>query len=69
MTRSERPVAERNAGAFMGPDILVPTPMGTLGEESARDSAELDDDALADPPRPTWLRRLIDRLTMRRDRA
>ena len=69
MTRSERPVAERNAGAFMGPDIMVPTPMGTLGDESARDSVEHDDDALPDPPRPTWFRRLIDRLTTRRDRS
>jgi hypothetical protein len=63
MARSERPRAEPNAGAFMGPDIMVPVPMGTLGEEPVTD----DDphDAPQEPRRRGWLERVLDRLTMR----
>jgi hypothetical protein len=64
MARSERPRAEPNAGAFMGPDIMVPVPMGTLGEEPVTDD-DLDDDAPEEPRRRGWLQRIVDRLTMR----
>jgi hypothetical protein len=64
MARSERPRAEPNAGAFMGPDIMVPVPMGTLGEEPVTNDG-LDDDAPEEPRRRGWLQRIVDRLTMR----
>ena len=66
MARNERPRAERNAGAFMGPDIMVPVPMGTLGEEPVNSDRDLDDDDRPpSKPRRGWLRRIIDGLTMR----
>jgi hypothetical protein len=63
MARSERPKSERNAGAFMGPDIMVPLPMGTLGDEPV--NADRDDDRPRAQQRRGWLHRLVDRLTMR----
>jgi hypothetical protein len=65
MARSERPLPERNAGAFMGPDIMVPVPMGTLGDEPLPADQDVDDDRPRAKPRSGWLRRLVDRLTMR----
>jgi len=66
MARNERPRAERNAGAFMGPDIMVPVPMGTLGDEQPNPDRDLDDDDRPPPkPRRGWLRRIVDGLTMR----
>ena len=68
MARNERPRAERNAGAFMGPDIMVPVPMGTLGDEQPNPDRDLDldlDDRPPPKPRRGWLRRIIDGLTMR----
>jgi hypothetical protein len=64
MARSERPLPERNAGAFMGPDIMVPVPMGVLGDEPLPAERDVDDDPRPEPRRG-WLRRLVDRLTMR----
>ena len=32
MSRPTRRQAQRNAGAFLGPDLLVPVPMRTLDE-------------------------------------
>jgi hypothetical protein len=65
MARSERPLPERNAGAFMGPDIMVPVPMGTLGDEPPAAGSDEDDDLPQAKPGRSWLRRLMDRLTMR----
>jgi hypothetical protein len=64
MARTERPRGERNAGAFMGPDIMVPVPMGTLGDEPLPDR-DSDDDRPPPKPRRGWLRRIADALTMR----
>ena len=58
MARSERPQPERNAGAFMGPDIMVPVPMGSLDDEPV-------DETPRPRPRRGWLQRIVDRLTMR----
>ena len=33
MSRPRRRHAQRNAGAFLGPDLLVPVPMRTLDEK------------------------------------
>jgi hypothetical protein len=50
--------SEPNAGAFMGPDVMIPTPMGKLGElPPARESS--NDDA---PPAP---KTLIERFEQR----
>jgi len=65
MARNERPRAERNAGAFMGPDIMVPVPMGTLGDEQSNPDRDLEDDRPPPKPRRGWLRRVVDGLTMR----
>ena len=64
MARSERPLPERNAGAFMGPDIMVPVPMEPLGDEPPAAGIE-DDDRPRARPRRGWLQRIVDRLTMR----
>jgi hypothetical protein len=58
MERNERPEAQRNAGAFMGPDLLVPAPMSTLSDE-------LDDerhDGQLRREREGWLARLVRRM-------
>jgi hypothetical protein len=34
MAESQRPGPQRNAGAFLGPDVLIPVPMRTLDDES-----------------------------------
>lgn len=34
MADSPRRQPERNAGAFLGPDVLIPVPMRTLDDES-----------------------------------
>jgi hypothetical protein len=64
MARRERPRAKRNAGAFMGPDIMVPVPMEPLGSERGDSDRETDVETRA-RPRRGWLQRLVDRLTMR----
>ncbi|HEY0443260.1 MAG TPA: hypothetical protein VGC90_03470 [Candidatus Limnocylindrales bacterium] len=51
---------EPNAGAFMGPDVMIPTPMGRLGElPPPRESA--NDDELP-PPRTSLVERFVDRV-------
>jgi hypothetical protein len=65
MARSERPQAERNAGAFMGPDIMVPVPMEPLGTEHGDGDRENDEAEPRARPRRGWLQRIVDRLTMR----
>jgi hypothetical protein len=57
MERSERPEAQRNAGAFMGPDVMIPTPMSTLGDEAAEPRGRQHEQ-----PREGWLARLVRRL-------
>lgn len=72
--RNRRP--EPNAGAFLGPDVLIPVPMGTLGTDYPPD-APTDREAATDraaastgPERlPSRLARLIRRLAGRSNRA
>jgi hypothetical protein len=64
MARNERPVAQPNAGAFMGPDIMVPVPMEPLGSERGDGDRETDEEPRPRPRRGR-LQWLVDRLTMR----
>lgn len=65
VARDERPRAEQSAGAFMGPDIMVPVPMGMLGADRPTAGEDGDENAARRQPRRGWLQRLVDRLTMR----
>lgn len=61
MRRTGQP--ERNAGAFLGPDLLVPVPMHTLSDEYRDRPSEpegSDREPVLEPP--GVVRRLIDRL-------
>jgi hypothetical protein len=65
MSQHRRRQAESNAGAFLGPDILVPVPMGSAGVR--RDGPdEPEDDRVPEPPSPGVLRRFRERLMGRR---
>ena len=63
MARREQRRAQPNAGAFMGPDIMVPVPMGTL--DDAPRAGDAMEDEQPRPRRRGWLERIVDRLTMR----
>jgi hypothetical protein len=60
--RERRPA--RNAGAFLGPDILVPVSTRPLGSEPPPHELETDDAAPV-PPRPGLLTGLLRRLAGR----
>ena len=61
MSQHRRRRAEPNAGAFLGPDIMVPVPMGAAGAH--RDEpADPEDDRVPEPPSPGVLRRFRERL-------
>lgn len=70
MRRRERREAERNAGAFLGPDLLVPVPMRTLSDDYHDTPAEPEDDRVPEPESRGSHRRTLDRLLslVRRDR-
>lgn len=54
---------QRNAGAFLGPDLLAPVPMRTLSDEYHDGPAEPEDSDRVPPPEaPGWVRRLRDQL-------
>ena len=58
--------AERNAGAFLGPDVLVPAPMRTLDDEYHDEPTEPEDsDREPEPEQPSAIRRIMDRLMRR----
>ncbi len=58
MGNPERRGVERNAGAFLAPDALLPVPMRTLSDDYHDAPAEPPDDRAPEPHRP----RLIDRI-------
>lgn len=60
--------AERNAGAFLGPDMLAPVPMHTLSDECHDEPVDPPDDRVPPPEPPGFLRRAIHRLRALRDR-
>jgi len=57
--------SERNAGAFLGPDILVPASMRTLCDEYRDERAEPGEEREPEPRPPGLVRRVIERLTRR----
>lgn len=66
MGEPERRRAEHNAGAFLGPFVMVPVPMRTLSDDYHDDPTEPEDsDRIPEPEPPSRLRRLIRRI--RRD--
>ena len=66
MSRPKPRQAERNAGAFLGPDVLVPAPMRTLDDEYHDEPTEPEDsDREPEPEPPGAIRRVLDRLKRR----
>jgi hypothetical protein len=63
MSRPDRrPI--HNAGAFLGPDLLVPVPLRTLSDDYHDEPAEPEDSAREpEPELPGRMRRLLDRLS------
>jgi hypothetical protein len=58
--------SQPNAGAFMGPDIMVPVPMGKLGTDYPPDGPEREA-GNGTPKRRGWLARVVSRLFGRSD--
>ena len=55
--------AQRNAGAFIGPDILAPVPMRTLSDDYHDAPTEPEDSDRVPPPDvPGRARRLVDKI-------
>jgi len=65
MSRPKPRRAERNAGAFLGPDILVPASLRTLSDEYRDEPTYPEDEHEPEPERPGLFRRVIDRLARR----
>ena len=67
MSGSKPKRGEGNAGAFYSPDGIgmIPVPMRPLGSDYGDASNELEDDREPEPEPPSFLRRLVDRLTHR----
>ena len=63
--------AERNAGAFLGPDLggggPIPVPMRTLSDDYADVPEPEDSDRVPEPREPGRVRRLLDKLGRRSD--
>jgi hypothetical protein len=65
MSRPKPRRAERNAGAFLGPDILVPASLRTLSDEYRDEPTYPEDEHEPEPEPPGLVRRVIDRLARR----
>jgi len=66
MSRPKQGQGERNAGAFLGPDVLVPAPLRTLEDDYHDEPAEPEDSDREPEPEPRGLiSRVLDRLTRR----
>lgn len=61
--------AERNAGAFLGPDLLIPVPMRTLSDDYHDTRAEPPDDREPAPEPPGLIARIRARFIHRTDRG
>jgi hypothetical protein len=66
MGRPKAKRAQRSAGAFLGPDLLVPVPMSTLSDEY-RDEPTEPEDSEREPELepPGRVRRVLDKLRRR----
>jgi hypothetical protein len=62
MTRPEPRRAERNTGAFLGPDMLAPVPMRTLSDDLRHEPTEAAEEREPEPDRPGVIRRVLERL-------
>jgi hypothetical protein len=67
MSRPKAGRTKQNAGAFLGPDMLVPMPMHTLDDEYRDEPTEPEDDREPEPEPAGLLSRLVNRLTRRMD--
>jgi hypothetical protein len=65
MSRPKPRRAERSAGAFLGPDILVPASIRTLSDEYRDEPTYPEDEREPEPEPPGFIRRVIERLTRR----
>jgi len=61
--------AERNAGAFLGPDILIPIPMRTLSDDYDDWPTEPSDDREPPPEPPGIVARIRESFAGRTGRA
>jgi hypothetical protein len=59
MGEDKRGTRERNAGAFMGPDIMVPVPMRTLSDDYEDRPTDPPEDTAPAPERPGLISRLV----------
>ena len=63
MGRPKTNRAQRNAGAFLGPDLLVPVPMSTLSDEYRDEPTEPEDSERAPEFEPPGrVRRVLEKL-------
>jgi hypothetical protein len=66
VSRKTRKRREQNAGAFLGPDMLVPAPIRTLSDDYRDEPTEPEPEpepAPESPPEPPGIvRRMVDRL-------
>jgi hypothetical protein len=67
MSRPKPRRAERNAGAFLGPDILVPAPMRTLSDDYRDEPTEPEEEREPEEEPLGVFRRMIERLARRPD--
>jgi hypothetical protein len=59
--------AEQSAGAFLGPDLLVPAPIRTLSDEYRDEPTEPEDsERVPEPDPPGRILRIVKRLAGRR---
>jgi hypothetical protein len=66
MSRPTPSQEDRSAGAFLGPDVLVPAPLRTLEDDYHDEPTEPEDsDREPEPESPGVIRRVVDRLTQR----
>ncbi len=69
MSRSKAQRPQRNAGAFLGPDVLMPVPLSTLSDEYRDEPSEPEDsDREPEPEPPGLVRRVVDKLSPKTDR-
>lgn len=55
--------AEQSAGAFLGPDLLVPVPIRTLSDEYRDEPTEPEDsERIPEPDPPGRMHRVFERL-------
>jgi hypothetical protein len=67
MSRPKARRAEPSAGAFLGPDLLVPASMHTLADDYRDEPTYPEDEREPEPEPPGLVRRVIDRLMRRPD--